>query len=181
MADNPMTDGCFPRRTRSSVRLLGAAAAVFLGGQPSTVLSQAPVAAALGGDIIACRGAIAWASEDPTDVSRVDAFQIGTRDDEAANLVALFNAATDFTPEDIWTCVEGLCVAHRALHSGVTTSVLRLRRGADLGEGAVAYAFEAVFTVVGATGKRLEPASTTGTGAFICDKPLPAGVVSGDP
>ena len=147
----------------------------------SVALAQSVIEDALGGPIVECRGALAWAPEQPESEPRVEAMQLAARDDSGAKSIALYHIERDFTPEDLWSCSEGLCTAHRVLRSGVSSSVLRIARGFDLGRGRVEYAVEAVFSVVGASGEALEPASTTGKGAFICDKALPNSVVSSVP
>jgi hypothetical protein len=107
---------------------------------------------------------------------QVEAMQLAVRDDPGATSMALYHVEKDFTPEDVWACSEGLCTAYRVMSSGVTSSVLRLEKGFDLGIGRVEYAMDAVFSVVSARGDTLEFNSTSGRGAFICDKELPAGV-----
>ncbi|NOD35872.1 MULTISPECIES: hypothetical protein [unclassified Ruegeria] len=127
---------------------------------------------ALGGPFTTCTGAIAW-TEDDNSATRVEPMRLAVRDaDDAAN-VALFLSEEDFTSEDVWACVDGVCMAHATVRAAVTTNVLRLRYQADLTSGQAVYGMEGVFMVVNAREAPIKVEGARGSGSFICEKALP--------
>lgn len=143
---------------------------------PNSGLAQSPIEQALGTPLAECRGAIA--RQDEGAQPRVEPLQIGVEADPSADAIASYAADKDFTAADVWACAAGLCAASRTMATGVTTSVLKLERGLDLGRDRVAYDVQAAFSIVSARPGSLEKPVTTGRGAFICDAALPAGVIS---
>lgn len=144
----------------------------------STVLATASlgneaIEDALGGSFTTCTGAIAW-TENDSGGTRVEPMRLAVRDAEDAANVALFLSEEDFTSEDVWACMDGVCTAHTTVRAAVSTNVLRLRHQADLTSGEAVYGMEAVFMVVNAREAPIQVEGAQGAGSVICEKVLPA-------
>lgn len=142
----------------------------------SAALANDTLETALGGPYVTCTGAIAWSETGSDGSMHVEPMRLAVRDDEGADAIALFLSEEDFLADDLWSCVEGICTSTAAMSTSVTSNVIRLHHAADLGSGEVVYRADLVFMVVGADAERLEVEGATGQGAFICEKPLPAGL-----
>ena len=132
---------------------------------------------ALGGSFTTCTGAIAW-TENDNGATRVEPMRLAVRDAEDAASVALFLSEEDFTSDDVWACVDGVCTAHATVRAAVSTNVLRLRHQVDLSSGEAVYGMEGVFMVVNARETPIEVDSAQGVGSFICEEALPESLLS---
>ena len=142
-----------------------------------TALANQAIEEALGGSFTMCTGAIAW-TENDNGATRVEPMRLAVRDAEDAARVALFLSEEDFTRNDVWACVDGVCTAHATVRAAVTTNVLRLRHQADLTNGEAVYGMEGVFMVVNARETPIQVEGAQGAGSFICEKALPASLLS---
>jgi len=131
---------------------------------------------ALGGPIVQCSGAISW-KEDDGGAQRVEPMRLAAGDVDGADRIALFLSEDDFDPNSVWTCMNGTCIATRTLRSNVTVNALQLRHEADLGSGEAIYGMTAVYVVVNARETPIEVGQTRGVGSFICERPLPQGLI----
>jgi hypothetical protein len=132
---------------------------------------------ALGGPFTTCTGAIAW-TENDNGAKRMEPMRLAVRDAEDAAAIGLFLSEDDFTSDNVWACMDGICSAHATVRGAVTTNVLRLRRGADLANGEVLYEMQAVFMVVNARETQVQVDGAQGVGSFICERALSKGLVS---
>lgn len=161
-----------------SLQLLTRAGALLT----STVLATAAsgneaIEDALGGSFTACTGAIAW-TENDNRATRVEPMRIAVRDVEGAARLAMFLSEEDFTSDDVWACLDGVCTALATVRGAVTANVLRLRYQADLTNGEAVYGMESVFVVVNARKTPIQIEGAQGAGSFICEKALPASLLS---
>ena len=132
---------------------------------------------ALGGSFTTCTGAIAWTENDSGSM-RVEPMRLAVRDAEDAASVALFLSEEDFTSDNVWACLEGVCTAHATVRAAVTSNVLRLRHQIDLTSGEAVYDMQGVFMVVNARETPIQIEGAQGAGSFICEKALPASLLS---
>ncbi len=148
----------------------------------STVLATAAsgneaIEDALGGPFTTCTGAIAW-TENDNGTTRVEPMRLAVRDAADAAYIALFLSEEDFTPDNVWTCMDGVCAAHTTVRAATTTNVLRLRHEVDLVGGEAVYGMEAVFMVVNARETPIQVERAQGAGSFICEKAIPERLLS---
>jgi len=142
------------------------------------LLADNTLSEALGGPILECSGTIVWAAEDEGGKTRDVPMRFAVVDDAGANEIALYTDQESFLPDDVWLCSDGFCTSLRILPSSVTTNVLRLSKATDAGDGKAAYTLSAVFSVISAEDDGLISAAASGKGLFVCEKPLPDGVVA---
>ncbi len=143
----------------------------------TTASGQEAIEDALGGPIVACSGAIAW-TESGSDGPRVEPMRLAARDVDDTNRIVLFLSEDDIDPENAWSCMDGACTATRTVRSGVTVNALRLHHEVDLGSGEAVYGMTAVFVIINAEDTPIQVSETSGTGSFICEKPLPESLVA---
>ncbi len=161
------------------MRIISAAffVTICLSGGPAMAENQLEsIETALGGSLVVCTGTVTWASEAGGGAAQEVPYSFAVRDQPTADRIALFDPDQPFMEENIWACESGFCTSLRVMRSGVTANAVRLSSMSDASP--TDYLGQWAFIVIGSSGEKLQPESTSGEGVFKCNGALPDSILT---